>query len=117
MADIVIMGMDLGNTMVSCPFRANDGYGNFYCVAGHTDCHAPFDERPEDCKVTILPERHGRLGDLDALMEIIRAHDYPLTAHFNSTDNGMFTQGIQQAVDEVPTIIPAEGGTTNDGNA
>lgn len=53
---------------------------------------------------------HGRLIDADALMGVIRAHDYPLTAHFNSTDNGMFTLGIQQAVDEAPTIIPAEEG-------
>lgn len=52
--------------------------------------------------------KHGRLIDADALMGVIRAHDYPLTAHFNSTDNGMFTLGIQQAVDEAPTIIPAE---------
>lgn len=45
-----------------------------------------------------------RLIDADALMETIRAHDYPLKAHFNSTDNGMFTLGIQQAVDEQPTV-------------
>lgn len=45
-----------------------------------------------------------RLVDADALMETIRAHDYPLKAHFNSTDNGMFTLGIQQAVDEQPTV-------------
>ena len=51
---------------------------------------------------------HGRLIDADALMQIIREHDYPLKAHFNSTDNGMFTIGIQQAVDEAPTIIPAD---------
>lgn len=48
-----------------------------------------------------------RLIDADALMDVIRANDYPLRAHFNSTDNGMFTIGIQQAVDEAPTIIPA----------
>ncbi len=41
-----------------------------------------------------------RLIDADALMKAIRAHDYPLRAHFNSTDNGMFTIGIQQAVDD-----------------
>lgn len=45
-----------------------------------------------------------RLIDGDALMETIRAHDYPLRAYFNSTDNGMFTLGIQQAVDEQPTV-------------
>lgn len=45
-----------------------------------------------------------RLIDAGALMKIIREHDYPLRSHFNSTDNGMFTIGVQQAVDEAPTI-------------
>lgn len=48
-----------------------------------------------------------RLIDADALMETIRAHEYPLKSHFNSTDRGMFTIGIQQAVDEQPTIPTA----------
>ena len=45
-----------------------------------------------------------RLIDADALMKVIREHDYPLRSLFNSTDNGMFTIGVQQAVDEAPTI-------------
>lgn len=45
-----------------------------------------------------------RLIDADALMETIRAHEYPLKSYFNSTDRGMFTIGIQQSVDEQPTI-------------
>ena len=49
-----------------------------------------------------------RLIDADALMEVIREHDYPLRNHFNSTDNGMFTIGVQQAVDEAPTIDPVK---------
>ena len=48
-----------------------------------------------------------RYIDADALMKVIREHDYPLRSHFNSTDNGMFTIGIQQAVDEAPTIAAA----------
>jgi hypothetical protein len=90
------MGMDLGNTMVSCPFRANDGFGDFYCVAGHTDCHAPFDERPEDCRVAILPERHGRLGDLDALM--------------NNVGDVPYKGSVRRVLLSAPTIVPAEGG-------
>ena len=49
-----------------------------------------------------------RLIDADALMEVIREHDYPLRSHFNSTDNGMFTLGIQQAVYEAATIEPVK---------
>lgn len=51
----------------------------------------------------------ARLIDADALMETIRAHDYPLRVHYsNGTDNGMFTNGIQQAVDEQPTVDAVE---------
>lgn len=48
-----------------------------------------------------------RLIDADALMVTIRAHEYPLKSYFNSTDVGMFTLGIQQAVDEQPTVATA----------
>ena len=51
---------------------------------------------------------HGRLIEADKLMANIRAHDYLLTAMCNSQENGMFTCGIQQAVDEADTIIPAD---------
>lgn len=42
----------------------------------------------------------ARYIDSDAFMATIKDHHYPLTAHCNSTDYGMFTFGIQQAVDE-----------------
>lgn len=51
----------------------------------------------------------ARLIDADALMETIRAHDYLLRVPYsNGTDNGMFTNGIQQAVDEQPTVDAVE---------
>jgi len=51
-----------------------------------------------------------RLIDADALMDIIIAHDYRLTQWpTNATDDGMFTIGIQRAVDECPTIEPPRG--------
>ena len=45
-----------------------------------------------------------RLIDADALMDTIRKHEYRLTTKQGSIDYGMFTSGIQQAVDEQPTI-------------
>lgn len=62
-----------------------------------------------DLRAVEIPTRHGRLIDADELMAIIREHDYPLRGHFNSTDNGMFTIGIQEAVDTVENFIEAEG--------
>ena len=45
-----------------------------------------------------------RLIDADALKESIHAHDYVLKDCLNSTDKGMFTVGIMQAIDEQPTV-------------
>ena len=42
--------------------------------------------------------------DADALMDVIRQHEYRLATKQGSIDYGMFTSGIQQAVDEQPTI-------------
>ena len=48
--------------------------------------------------------------DADALMDVIRQHEYRLETKQGSIDYGMFTLGIQQAVDEQPTIdaVPIE---------
>ena len=47
-----------------------------------------------------------RLIDANSLMKTVQANDYMLCSLTNSTDRGMFTSGIQQAVDEQPTIDP-----------
>ena len=46
----------------------------------------------------------ARLIDADAFMNVIRQHEYRLATKNGSIDYGMFTLGIQQAVDEQPTI-------------
>lgn len=119
---VIIPNMKMPMSCLVCPL-AREMFGCLVCVGYFKDSltgrrvyksdlkesDADFN-RPDWCPLVPLSEGHGRLIDADALMEIIRAHDYPLTAHFNSTDNGMFTLGIQQAVNESPTIVPAEGG-------
>ncbi len=44
--------------------------------------------------------------DADALMQDVIAHSYPLTNAFSvgGVDDGMFVKGIQQVVDEQPTL-------------
>ena len=49
-----------------------------------------------------------RLIDADALMDVIRQHEYRLATKHGSIDYGMFTTGIQQAVDEQPTAAAVE---------
>ena len=50
----------------------------------------------------------NRLIDADALMDVIRQHEYRLATKQGSIDYGMFTLGIQQAVDEQKTIDAVE---------
>ena len=49
-----------------------------------------------------------RLIDADALMDVIRQHEYRLATKQGAIDYGMFTLGIQQAVDEQPTVDAVE---------
>lgn len=100
---VLIKGMEMPTSCQNC-FASDDG--SRFCKAAKE--YIPMLGKPKFCPLVPVPP-HGRLIDADALMGVIRAHDYPLRAHFNSTDNGMFTIGIQQAVDEAPTIIPASG--------
>lgn len=48
------------------------------------------------------------LIDADALKETIHIHHYPLRDGMNSIDNGMWTIGIYQAIDETPTVDAVE---------
>ena len=45
-----------------------------------------------------------RLIDANALKEVITANHYLLSAKNNSTDYGMFTVGMIQAIDNAPTV-------------
>ena len=49
-----------------------------------------------------------RLIDANALMDVIREHEYRLATKQGAIDYGMFTLGIQQAVDEQPTVDAVE---------
>ena len=59
-----------------------------------------------DVREKLANER--RLIDADALMDVIRQHEYRLATKQGSIDYGMFTLGIQQAVDEQKTIGAVE---------
>lgn len=45
----------------------------------------------------------SRYIDADKLYELIRTNDYRLATINGSIDYGMFTIGIKQAIDEIPT--------------
>lgn len=101
--NVIIKGMKMPNNCEECQLKQYDeSYDDTVCpYSGIPTLNIG---RQYDCPISELPP-HGRLIDADALMETIRAHDYPLANATNSRDRGMFTLGIQQAVDEAKTII------------
>lgn len=100
---ILIKDMEMPESCLVCPACQGD---ECWIIEGRPQVPDIINRRARWCPLVSVP-MHGRLIDADVLMQTIREHDYPLTAHFNSIDNGMFTDGIQQAVDAAPTIIEA----------
>lgn len=57
---------------------------------------------------TQLPKGHGRLIDADDLVRFISHHAYPIRYDCNSIEQGMSITGINQCINESPTIIEAD---------
>lgn len=90
----------------SCPCElAGIGY-DVYCsfVHGIPARVREYDEccekgtRPDWCPCIEVPEPHGRLGDLDALMGRIE-HDTPLSSTFEKI--------VRRYIENTPTVITA----------
>ena len=61
---VIVMGMDMPNNCHVCV----GGYGGFCAVApAESDGICPDQDRPDWCPLRPLPEKHGRLIDIDDL--------------------------------------------------
>lgn len=104
MADILIRGMKMPTVCID-----NGWYGN--CPMDRSWCaqrFAPKDSTNESahkeqwnklpswCPLIPIPEGHGRLGDLDALM--------------NNIGDVPYKGAVRRVLMSAPTIVPAEGG-------
>ena len=104
MADILIRGMEMPTVCID-----NGWYGN--CPMDRSWCaqrFAPKDSTNESahkeqwnklpswCPLISLPEGHGSLGDLDALM--------------NNIGDVPYKGAVRRVLMSAPTIVPAEGG-------
>lgn len=110
MADILIRGMEMPKYTTKAEFGI-DADGNPLCMVHHRD-----GTEPDIYDVVPLPEGHGRLGDLDALskeFERLAFLDWNQKAAPYSWAYAY--SEAQAAVDDSPTIVPAEGGG-EDGN-
>lgn len=101
MADLVIRGMEKPIDCHSCWMRVycfERGIGVWGCGKG------------KPCPLIPLPEGHGRLGDLDRLFEVMgQDSDRWIVDEVSMIE----TDDVLDAIQNAPTIVPAEGGTEN----
>ena len=112
---VYIKGMEMPKNCFDCPcyhHKVDDGYydyeicgasgtvfnDGYSSVTGHKDHIVPFKERLDNCPLVPVPP-HGRLVDADAIgMNYIYIRDDGMKIY------------TQRAIDNAPTIIPAEEG-------
>ena len=103
---IYISGIEMPRTCYDCPFQVDECFGTIKCRYAKT--WGSYSSRAVDCPLVPVPD-HGRLIDADDVKRIVKEHDYVLRDPIlNSTDRGMWTIGIFQAIDNATTIIPAD---------
>lgn len=100
MADILIRGMEIPQWCSACACNSMH-----YCQVLKRDVSEFLmtNKFPENCPLVPLPEKHGRLIDADALIKRIDEA---------CIDDSWW---IESRIDEMQTIVPAEGGG-EDGN-
>ncbi|MBR3587358.1 MAG: hypothetical protein IKO00_15160 [Oscillospiraceae bacterium] len=86
---VYIKGMEMPRSCFYCPFQHKS---TTECLLTHKVYNWGLTTPPSDCPLIPVPP-HGRLGDLDALMKL----------EVVPSDNWVF-----RAIDNAPTIIPAE---------
>ena len=104
MADLVLRGIEMPQTCVQCKLRYK-----LLCLplsqSLRLRSHKPESGRLPGCPIIgQLPEGHGRLIDADALIKEIDDR--------SMSDSDWW---YEDRIDEMPTIVPAEGGNA-DGN-
>ena len=106
---VIIPNIKMPMSCLVCPL-AREMFGCLVCVGYFKDSltgrrvyksdlkesDADFN-RPDWCPLVPLPEGHGRLGDLDALM--------------NNIGDVPYKGAVRRVLMSAPTIVPAEGGT------
>ena len=117
-----VVRMEMPENCETCRFRVNDSPTNvpnwicainqwptFYCKKSQN--HANEDKYLHDCPIICsLPEGHGRLGDLDALIELMLERKQPLVGVDSSKDRYRYMQWLADyyAIKDAKTIVPAE---------
>lgn len=100
---VYIKGMRMPENCCECGIRGYDANAEEeYCPFSLIECLSI--GRQDSCPLIALPDKHGRLGDLDALIHELNNSHYPGAPYVDA--------GISIAIRKVcdaPTIVEAEG--------
>ncbi len=109
MADLIIKGMEMPKGCFYCPIGVEHNFtGSIRCpllgkAVGYFD--EVKNKRDMNCPLLPLPEKHGRLGDLDKLEESLR-----MAAAYQTGERQQGMLGCCETIRMAKPIIPAEGG-------
>lgn len=101
---VIVKGMKMPDSCAVCRFAGRGGYfmERIVCMFTGENEDAENVDRLPNCPLVALPDKHGRLGDLDAL---IRDHFSPEHRIALSEANKAWMRRI---INEAPTIVESE---------
>lgn len=122
MADVLVRGMNMPKTCVQCDLKRYDQeriwtdneielLGAWVCK--RTDEIIWNTQRGKNCPLFLLPKVHGRLVDLDALinkLQTLRDRSEKDAAFSGDREAGVTWDDAINIIISAPVIIPAEGG-------
>lgn len=96
---VLVNGMKMPDSCYHCKIAECCGH----YIANYTDRRHP------DCPLVALPDKHGRLGDLDELIEQMEAD----AEHMDEPYAKMMYYAAISDVRHAPTIVDSEGENAN----
>lgn len=93
---VIVKGMEMPKSCADC-FAISEGLD--WCKATGNEVFNPFpkDDLPSFCPLRPLPEKHGRLGDLDEVKTAFPCGE------------SVRTECVRATIDNMETIVEAEG--------
>ena len=107
---VVVKGMRIPENCGLCDLFHAESPMHCTVVKGHKTVGAPYGmPRPDWCPLVEVPEKHGRLIDVDALIKFVEDR-YEITWESDCYEGGIkdACSDILEKIDTMPTVIEAE---------
>ena len=112
---VIVKGMEMPKDCRECLMQVYYSSGKTWCksvdrLLSEDYKPIPFDGKPDWCPLVALPEKHGRLIDADALMDIFADRLVKVSGRYgiDSAVAGAVS-GAMKLLDAQPTVIGTEG--------